>query len=1053
MRISTNILRDAEAEFDYIVTENTQSLFEHLDDAMEQSGGCFNLIGSYGTGKSSFLLALEQTLQGRKAHFKWTPPAGASYQVIKLLGQPESIVGPLNKALGLRANAKLNKTLDTLLTWSKGSPRSMIFVDELGKFVEYALQNDPKKETYAFQQIAELVNDGSNSLTWVGTLHQNIDGYAAGIAASDAAEWEKVSGRFQTLNFNEPATTLLKLCAARLEGSGLKADKKKIAAANKTTRKAQILPPAFQEQAEALTTNLVPFDALGAFFTISVLQKYGQNERSVFSFLEAKGPGSLQDISAAFYSPSDLHRHVTDRLSHFVFSNANPDKLSWEACERAIQRADSHSEINPIHARFALHTVLLASIFGKEGASFDTACLAAYVRSAFGKEAGTVVEQLIDKNIVQFLRHRGKLAFVEGTDVNLHLELIEAGKHIPVGTDLLAEAASRIELSPRLNKSHFIQTGTPRFVHTTVSSPDDIKVLPQVPSNLACTVILGSEERMPWGTPSFPVVEVLVSEVDEVRSLTLDILRYERILEKYQDDLVVKQLVAQERNYCIVGLKQALENSLYDEGTTWYCGDFTYTEVHSETLANRVFAEILKEHYPDAPEVHNELVNQEKLSASVNTARKSLFKAILNRAAEPSLGFREDKFPAEKSVFHSTWIKEGMYNFAKGTLSSPNKGSSYVKAWTIGTGFLEQAKSGKVSLSGLFDQLRDAPFGMKQGFLSYWVPMFLMTVEDEFSLFYLPENKYLPYLSVDIFESILRHPDQFAIKALNIQGVSQATLNQYRELAQVDPNRSTAQSTYIGIFTNFISLHRSLNGYALRTKTISPEALALRTAIEEAPDPETALFESIPAALGHHQISATENEEAVQAYFAQLKETARELAGCYGELLNRIEVSVRKAFQCPGGDFADLKQDINENLQGVDASLLAPRLRTLYQRLTSPLDDRESWIKSVGDAILGRSLEQLEDKAEPLLHQHTQDAIASLLAQRGLIAQSEASVAVAITTSDGNRIERYVPIADVDTARHTDLLAKLDGMSSKDRLSLVALILESENELSEWQPA
>ena len=162
------------------------------------------------------------------------------------------------------------------------------------------------------------------------------------------------------------------------------------------------------------------------------------------------------------------------------------------------------------------------------------------------------------------------------------------------------------------------------------------------------------------------------------------------------------------------------------------------------------------------------------------------FKAILNRAAEPGLGF-EDKFPAEERL-SSTWIKEGMYDFATGTLSAPDKGSSYVKAWTIGTDFLEQAKSGKVSLSGLFDQLRDAPFGMKHGFLSYWVPMFLMTVEDEFSLFYLPENKYLPYLSVDIFESIQRHPNQFAIKALNIQGVSQATLNQYRELAQVDPN-------------------------------------------------------------------------------------------------------------------------------------------------------------------------------------------------------------------------------------------------------------------------
>ena len=132
MRISTNILRDAEAEFDYIVTENTQSLFELLDEAMAEEGGCFNLIGSYGTGKSSFLLALEQTVQGRSAHFKWTPPAGVSFQVIKLIGQPKSIVGPLNKALGLRSNTKLEKTLKTLLAWSQDSPRSMLFVDELG---------------------------------------------------------------------------------------------------------------------------------------------------------------------------------------------------------------------------------------------------------------------------------------------------------------------------------------------------------------------------------------------------------------------------------------------------------------------------------------------------------------------------------------------------------------------------------------------------------------------------------------------------------------------------------------------------------------------------------------------------------------------------------------------------------------------------------------------------------------------------------------------------------------------------------------------------------
>ena len=33
MRISTNILRDQDAAFDYIVTENTQYIYDHLEAA------------------------------------------------------------------------------------------------------------------------------------------------------------------------------------------------------------------------------------------------------------------------------------------------------------------------------------------------------------------------------------------------------------------------------------------------------------------------------------------------------------------------------------------------------------------------------------------------------------------------------------------------------------------------------------------------------------------------------------------------------------------------------------------------------------------------------------------------------------------------------------------------------------------------------------------------------------------------------------------------------------------------------------------------------------
>ena len=161
-----------------------------------------------------------------------------------------------------------------------------MLVDELGNL--NTLAHNPKEETYFFQQVAEAINHPDNNLHWVGTLHQGFDSYATGAAERDILEWEKVSGRFVSLNFNEPATTLLRLMSKRLDKLNVQA--KKIDKANQITVRTQLMPKVFGELASS-GLSTAPFDALTSFFVISLLQKYGQNERSVFSFLNAEGPG------------------------------------------------------------------------------------------------------------------------------------------------------------------------------------------------------------------------------------------------------------------------------------------------------------------------------------------------------------------------------------------------------------------------------------------------------------------------------------------------------------------------------------------------------------------------------------------------------------------------------------------------------------------------------------------------------------------------------------------------------------------------------------------
>ena len=1053
MLISTNILRDENIDFDYIVTANSQKIFDsiHLSKATGQK--CFNLIGSYGTGKSSFLLALEQTLRGTKVFFDRKIKKVEDVPVfIKLIGTPVSIREALAKELKLPKNSKIDKILDIIDEKQKSGREVYVFVDELGKFIEYALNNNPKEETYNFQRLAEFFNDSKKNIFWVGTLHQNIDRYATEASEADSLEWEKVSGRFFTLNFNEPPTTLLELIAKKIEKKKSSSKMPAISKANKVVSNSNLIPEGFVKLSEKLKKDCAPFDALTAFLTISLLQKYGQNERSIFTFLSAKGPNTIYEYQHNFYNPSSLFDYSIQRLGHVLFSQNNPDKLLWEAAERSLQRADSHHEIDPVSSRVVIRTILLTNIFSREGSLFTEKKLNGYITAVCGDHAEPTVSQLIDKNIIQFLKHRGKMVFVEGTDVNIKAELNLASKTISLHIDYSSEIVERINLVPTLSRAHLINTGAPRFIYYTLHSENNNSKEVDGHTNCICHIMLGEQNIAMKELKAYPEIYIQIVDKEEINSLMREVLLYEIILEKYQDDLVVKQLVANERDHIINCLNQTLREKCYTNEAKWLIpGKKEFLSISSETKANQIFETVFENAYKDAPIVHNELINRAKLSNPINSARKALLISLEHRFTKPDLEFTEDKFPAQKSIFLSTWAKEGMYDFSTGELKKPDPSSSYGIAWAASEKFLEETMSGKTNIKNLFDSLNKAPYGMKKGFLNYWIPLFLITKEDEFALYFGPEDKYLPYLSIDIFDSIIRKPEDFLIKKFSFSGVSNAALNQYRDIAKVDDSRSTARSTYLGIFTNFILLHKELNKYALTTHTVSKEGIALREAIKNAPDPETALFETIPSAIGFPQIATTEDEEIISNYFILLSEKARELSGCYAELLNRVESTILQSFNLESHSFIEVKMAIIKILDGVESTLLKTHLRVIYERLISPLDDRDSWIKSVADALLGYSLESITDDSEGGFHKNLSNAVQSLISHKNIIKQPVGSVEVSFTTKDGERINKY--IKEANSSENIKLSEIVNELSSDEKLELISIILETESKSKEWEIA
>ena len=88
---STNIIRDSDRELKYIPTPNAIRISNQISNDFKQGIRSFNIIGSYGTGKSSFLWAIEQTLKKNKAYFGLNLLSDPKVDFIKIVGEYRSL--------------------------------------------------------------------------------------------------------------------------------------------------------------------------------------------------------------------------------------------------------------------------------------------------------------------------------------------------------------------------------------------------------------------------------------------------------------------------------------------------------------------------------------------------------------------------------------------------------------------------------------------------------------------------------------------------------------------------------------------------------------------------------------------------------------------------------------------------------------------------------------------------------------------------------------------------------------------------------------------------
>jgi len=1048
---STNIIRDSDLEFNYIVTPNAERTNDSITDNVKRGQKAFNLVGSFGTGKSSFLLALERSITGKRNYLK-TGFDGKS-KVVKLVGEYCSLIGALNEEFSVSKDFEGNQKLFNSIykeydKVQKKNGALFIILDEFGKYLEYAVQNNTSKEVYFLQKLAEFVNAKNRNIILITSIHQNILSYSNGLSKEQRDEWKKVQGRFFNLPFNEPIEQLLFL-AGKASNPNIKPKK-----SFSNLVSAHNVFAISQKKVKELENSLYPLSVISAYVMAESLQRYGQNERSLFTFLNSIFFSQFKKEGKKF-ELSHLYDYLYQDFYTFIVDKTNPDFNRWSAIRIAVERAESIVDLDYKTADALIKSLGLLAIFSKAGSIINKAFFVEYLGPNFSKPIIKRTLDLLERNkIIRFSRFDQSYKLFEGTDLDIERAILEAENKIDE-IDVLKKLNFHFDFSVQIAKAETYRKGTPRLFKFQLTNSPSI----DVPKNEFDGFInlIFSENTLSEGEmgiltqKNLPILYGYFTNTSEISATLKEIEKTEEVLRNIEDenDRVAKR----ELNIIIKSNKNLLQHyvmdSLYSTKVSWF-DNGAPVRINSGQQFNQALSNIVQRAYPDTPTLHSELINRHKVSGSISAARKNFWNALVNSYQEEDLGFPNNKWPAEKTIYYTLFKNTTIHRMEGGQwqLGEPSK-EDFAPLWQMSLRFLDSSRNARKCITEFQELLGTAPIKLKRGVIDFWIPTFLFIKRGDFALY--NNNGFVPYIDEHILYMITRNPKEYFVKSFVLNDLRLKLFNKYRCLLKQDGLKTMDNDSFIESIRPLLVFYKNLNQYAKTTKSISERGTRLREAIAKATDPEEAFFEKMPAALGYSLSELSTNDQLFEDYIIDFQNHIEEIKNSFPNLLRRIESFICNEIIGKEVSFEEYSEILRNRYALIKEYHLKAHQKSLYWRISSNFNDRDSYLMALGHSILNKSLERINDFDEASMKIELAKIIRELDnlvdLNKAEVNKGEELIKLRLSTMENGDSETMIRISEnqrIDIDNIAMEIEKLFKGNEKLRLSILATLINKE---------
>jgi len=980
--LSANIENGFAKDAQYIVTPNGQHAIHSIVSDYQTGIHSFTIIGTYGTGKSSFLLALESDLQKqRKQQYLLNPKSlqqTAKFEILKIVGDYSEMSILLQRSLNVEGS-KIS-VLDELKAYysrcQKQGKFLVIIIDEFGKVLEHAAKNNPEKELYFLQKLCEVVNNPQRQILLLTTLHQNFSAYAKGMTEEQVNEWTKVKGRFKEITFVEPIEQLLLLASQQLQE-----ERKTIVGENakplcQLAKETRYVSDDFAEQT---ALQLYPLDLFSAYAITAAIQRYGQNERSLFTFLASRGTNSIMEFEAKENQTYNL-QNVYDYVLYNFYSylkDANADSMNWSSMQVSIERVEGQewaSKEEMLQAVKIVKAIGMMSLFGTAGFKLSTEQMTEYARQAMAiDDAETIIKKLIAKKIIRYAAYKERLMLFEGTDVDLEAEIREAGLMVSRPVTFVDELS--VFFNKRISpvKAHYYHKGTPRFFDYEIRE-EPVEFVPKGDTDGYIELIFSTKKNVLKDIKEFSansehaLIFAYFNNTDEIVDHLYNIKKYMYLLERVLDknDRVAVTEIQKLKEYEEALLNKAISDNLfaYKNRVVWvFNGKEQKVESHRDF--NRLLSKVCDTIYHQTPVMNNELFNKHKLSGTISSARKNYLTNLIEHNSEENLGFPADKFPPEKTIYFSLLKNTGLH--VNGEFADAPSNEGFMPLWRASEEFLQSSENKARKVSELIKILSVQPYKLKQGFLDFWIPTYLFIKRQDFALYDASKGAFMPNVNMEFFDLLQKHPGDFEVKKFAGDGVKLGFFNQYRRFINLGEESAITNASFIETIKPFLSFYMRLNDYTKNTRKFDhASTMKFRDVLAKAKDPEKAFLEDMPEALGFDD-EKLKQERFREEYGNTIQRAIKELRSCYSKLIDRLEERLVEGFGLESYEYNEYVKEIRSRLANVKSYLLTDKQREFYHHVMTEYDNRMQWYQSICYTILEQRLDTLKDEQEDKL--------------------------------------------------------------------------------------